>query len=83
VLSALVLVWRGEWMDLETTGIKSPSEAANDTALAGGISSLKHKKRPLRGSEISLLDELKHLLQRRQTPLIVGEVDFGVFGDRG
>jgi hypothetical protein len=28
-----------------------------------------------------LLDELKHLLQQRQTPLVIGEVHFGVFCD--
>jgi hypothetical protein len=35
----------------------------------------------LRGPEIRLLDALKRPLERRQTPLVVGKVQLGVFGD--
>jgi hypothetical protein len=81
VLGALALVWRGDWVNLETTWIKSPAEAANDAALACGIPSFEHEERPLRSSEVRLLYELKHPLQQSQTPLVIGEVQFGVFGD--
>src|SRR6202035_3287660 len=66
VLGAFVLVRRGDRVDLETAWIKRPAKAANDAALAGGIPSLDHEKCPLRRSDICLLDELKHTLQRRQ-----------------
>ena len=81
MLGALVLVRRGDRVDLETAWIEGPAKAANEAALAGGIPSLKHNDRPLRCPEISLLDELKRPLKRRQTPLVVGEVHLGVFGD--
>ena len=81
VLSALVLVRRGDRVDLETAGIEGPAKAANEAALAGGIPSLKHEEGPLRGPEIRLLDALKRPLERRQTPLVVGKVQLGVFGD--
>ena len=76
-----MLVRRGDRVDLETAGIEGPAKAANEAALAGGIPSLKHEDRPLRGPEIRLLNELKRPLERRQTPLVVGEVHLGVFGD--
>jgi hypothetical protein len=52
-----------------------------EAALAGGIPSLKHEEDVLRGPEIRLLDALKRPLERRQTPLVVGKVQLGVFGD--
>ena len=42
---------------------------------------LEAQKGPLRGPEIRLLDALKRPLERRQTPLVVGKVQLGVFGD--
>ena len=42
---------------------------------------LQHQERPLRGAEIGLLNELKRALQRRETPLVIGEVHFGKFAD--
>jgi hypothetical protein len=81
VLSALVLVRRGDRVDLETAWIEGPAKAANEAALAGGIPSLKHEEGSLRGPEIRLLDALKRPLERRQTPLVVGKVQLGVFGD--
>ena len=81
VLGALMLIRRGNWVDFETTRIESPAETPDDAALAGGIPSLKHEQCPLRSSEIRLLDELKRPLQRSETPLVVGEVHFGRFGD--
>jgi hypothetical protein len=56
----------------------APAKAANEAALAGGIPSLKHEEGSLRGPEIRLLDALKRILERRQTPLIVGKVQLGV-----
>ena len=47
------------------------------------IPSLKHEEGSLRGPEICLLDALKRPLERRQTPLVVGKVQLGVFGDLG
>ena len=81
MLSALVLVRRGDRVDLETAWIEGPAKAANEAALAGGIPSLKHEEGSLRGPEIRLLDALKRPLERRQTPLVVGKVQLGVFGD--
>ena len=76
-----MLVWRCDRVDFETAWIEGPAKAANDAALAGGIPSLKHEDRPLRGPEIGLLDKLKDSLKRRQTPLVIGEVHFGKFAD--
>ena len=36
----------------------------------------------LRGPEIGLLNELKRGLKAGQSPFVVGEVHFGMFGDR-
>ncbi len=49
--------------------------------LPAGIPSLKHDNRPLRAAEIGLLDELKNPLQRRQTLLVIGKIQFGEFGN--
>src|SRR4029077_8892013 len=81
VLSSLVLVRRGNRMDLETAWIEGPAKATNEAALAGGIPSLKHEEGPLRGPEITLLDALKRPLEQRQTSFVVGKVHLGVFGD--
>ena len=81
MLSALVLVWRGDRVDLETAGIEGPAKAANEATFAGGIPSLKYEEGPLRGPEISLLDALKRPLEQRQTSFVVGKVHLWVFGD--
>ena len=50
-------------MDLEAARIERPAEAANDTALAGGIPTFKHDQGSLRTAKVSLLYELKYALE--------------------
>jgi hypothetical protein len=55
-------------MDLEAARIERPAEAANDTALAGGIPAFKHDQGSLRTAKVSLLYELKHALDASISP---------------
>jgi len=56
--------------DLPTAATRPPgggrpraAEAANDTALAGGIPTFKHDQGSLRTAKVSLLYELKYALE--------------------
>jgi hypothetical protein len=82
VLGVLVLIRRTDRVHLEAAGIEGPAEPADDTAFAGGIPSLEDDERPFRGPQIGLLNELQRALQRRETPLVIGEIHFRVRLDR-
>src|SRR6516162_11517897 len=76
VFGTLVLIGGCDGMHLETAWIERPPEAPNDAPFASRIPPFKHDQRALGGAKVSLLNELKHTLQRGQAPLVVREIQF-------
>src|SRR6516162_3947831 len=76
VFGTLVLIGGCDGMHLETAWIERPPEVPNDATFAGRIPPFKHDQRTLGSTEVRLLNELEHTLQRNQAPLVICEVQF-------